>query len=296
MPAVDLATLPFVPCNHRTPRTEQCDLIVIHTNEGPEGPTSAEGLAQYLRGVDPGYHVVVDENSAVRCCEDDHTVWGAGGVNSRAWHLCLTGWSAQSVADWHDAESTAAIEIAAELVRQAAAKFGIPVQRITDPRGASRGICGHVDVSRYFTASMGHTDPGPAFPWAEFIDRVRGSSPTPPTSGGFMPDLSPEEQRELLTIARNLDAFKNEITHPNDELPWGGALIKLSQVHSIASDLRDGFTGSAQTILDQTVGHPGLKRGIAALRQNVFNALGNTVAIGAAVGATVKKAVAPHED
>lgn len=191
---IDLASLPFVPCNHRTARTVT-DLVVVHTNEGDEGTRAAEGLAAYLQHVDPGYNVVVDQDSAVRTAGDHEAVWGAGGVNHRAWHLCLTGWSAQTAAQWDDASSRGELALAAHLVRQACDLLGVPRVRITDPRN-QRGICGHGDVSRYYADSMGHTDPGPAFPWAHFIDQVNGNvvvTPPQPPPPPPIPTVSQED-------------------------------------------------------------------------------------------------------
>lgn len=178
---MNLATLPWVPCQNRDPRGGPVDLLVLHTNEGPEGPTSAEGLAAYLQHAPSGagYNVTGDENSAVRCAQDSETVWGAGGVNSRAWHYCVTGWSAQSAAQWDDASSRAALVLAASLLREAAQLLGVPMVRITDPRPGNRGICGHDDVSRYYPASGGHTDPGDGFPWDRFVAMVANPGPTP---------------------------------------------------------------------------------------------------------------------
>lgn len=172
---MNLDSLPQVLGNNRTPRTQRCDLIVVHTNEGPEGPTTAEGLAQFLRHAPDNYNVIVDENSAIRTAADMECVWGAGGVNSRAWHICITGRAAFSTAVWSDPSESAAVGIVAELVHQAAAKFSIPLVRTTDSRPPNRGVCGHVDVSRYYPASLGHTDPGPNFPW----DRLFSNAPAP---------------------------------------------------------------------------------------------------------------------
>lgn len=180
---MNLETLPFVPCNHRTPRPGRVDLIVIHTNEGQEGPNAAENLARYLQTVDPGYHVVVDENSAVRCALDNQVVWGAGGVNARAWHLCLTGYAAQTAEQWADASSRGELAIAADLTAQACRKLDVPMVRVTDTRyGGPRGICGHGDVSAFHSSSLGHTDPGPHFPWDGFLAAVTGGTtdPAPP--------------------------------------------------------------------------------------------------------------------
>lgn len=171
-----ISDLPVVYCSHRRTRGSRIDLIVIHTNEGPEGPNSAEGLAGYLaRGdVIPGYHFVVDENSAIRCADLEDRVNGAGGVNDRAVHICITGFAAQSGADWHDIASQRAGAQAAAIANELAVGLNVPIVRITDSRPGNRGICGHVDVSRYYSESMGHTDPGANFPWSEFMVAVAG--------------------------------------------------------------------------------------------------------------------------
>lgn len=181
-------------CGYSYASSTRYDLVVIHTNEGPEGPTSAEGLASYLHGLtsssSPGYHRTVDENSYVVTCYDDRRVNGAGGVNSRAFHICLTGYASQSGAQWDDPSSHAAVDIAAGEARGACQRLGVPMDKITNP-SAQRGICGHVDVSRYYSSSQGHTDPGNGFPWERFLNVVRGAAPPkgpPPMEHGMAVD------------------------------------------------------------------------------------------------------------
>lgn len=166
-----ISDLRYVPCSHRKPRTDQVDLIVIHTNEGPEGPNSAEGLAAYLAQahVEPGYHFVVDENSAIRCAGLNERVNGAGGVNDRAIHICITGYAGQSSAQWNDQASTLAINRATAIAIEVSRALNIPWTKIGDPRPDNRGLCGHVDVSRYYSASQAHSDPGINFPWGRFL-------------------------------------------------------------------------------------------------------------------------------
>lgn len=173
----------FIPCSHQRPRTSHVELIVIHTNEGPEGPNSAEGLAQYLARPDvvPGYHFVVDENSVVQCAQTNMRVNGAGGVNDKSVHICITGYAAQSAAQWDDPASRGALALAEDLARTQAKQLGVPWVRIDDPR-SEWGICGHADVSRYFDASMGHTDPGANFPWDSFLAGNFPPAPSLPDS------------------------------------------------------------------------------------------------------------------
>lgn len=167
----------------RRRRGAAIDLVVLHTNDGgPQEPAGgAEGLAGYTataRPPDyPAYHVLVDCDSAIRTARDDERVNGAGGVADRAWHICLYGTAAQTIDQWHDPYSKAELVIAAQLVNEACGRFGLP--RVRVPAGpGNRGICGHVDVSDVYPTSQGHTDPGPGFPWAEFLAMLDGGLPT----------------------------------------------------------------------------------------------------------------------
>lgn len=164
---------------HVEPRIGDPTLIVVHTNEGPEGPTTAESLAKYLQTVTTGYHVIVDEDSVVQVARDNQVVWGAGGVNSRALHVCITGRAAQSSTEWDDASSSAAVRRAATVARTWALRWRLPVVHLTPTqvRDGKPGLCGHGDVSVYHAASQGHTDPGLHFPWGRFIDLARPLQP-----------------------------------------------------------------------------------------------------------------------
>lgn len=170
--------------------SQKYDLIVIHTNEGPEGPRSAEDLAAYLNSLhardSPGYHKVGDENSSVMMASDGERVNGAGGVNARAWHYCITGYAGQDASQWNDPASLAAIRLAALEAHSACGRLTVPVTRILNPTN-QRGVCGHGDVSRYYDASMGHTDPGTAFPWDKFM-RLMG--------GEIIPDSKLQSQED----------------------------------------------------------------------------------------------------
>lgn len=161
-------------------------MIVIHTNESTsEVSSGAEGLAGYTAAPHPpdypAYHVCGDNDSAVRTALDTEKVNGAGGANEDGWHYCLYGTARQSPAEWDDAYSRAELVIGAELVKQAAEGFGLPKVKISAAQFAAgaHGILGHGDVAQVESASQGHTDPGPGFPWAHFMQLVNAGAPSP---------------------------------------------------------------------------------------------------------------------
>lgn len=158
---------------HKAPRTTPIDRIYLHTNEGPETANGAQGLVNYLARIDGGYHVVVDDKSAVRAANDDQVVYGAGGDNSHSLSICLIGYAGQSASDWADEYSKAELALAAKAVAYWCIAHNIPAVHVTGAAGqapTARGIAEHADD--HDPNSAGHTDPGPNFPLADFIARV----------------------------------------------------------------------------------------------------------------------------
>jgi len=151
--------------------------------------TGAEGLAGYTAGAHPpdypAYHVVIDCDSGIRTARDNERVNGAGGVAEIALHLCFYGSAGQSSEQWHDPYSKAELVLGAALTREWCGLYGLPVVRVSPTPGA-RGICGHVDVSAIYASSQGHTDPGPGFPWAEFLAMVANAGPTPEQVAAYL--------------------------------------------------------------------------------------------------------------
>ncbi|QSI50013.1 peptidoglycan-binding protein [Thermobispora bispora] len=152
-------------------------LIVIHSMEAPEKPTTAEDVAKWFAkgGMNASAHVCVDNNSAVRCVDDGDTAWAAPNANADGLHLELAGYARQSRAEWLDTYGKDMLKIAAGVVATWATKYGIPIVKLTpaEVRAGKKGICGHADVTNAYPGTGDHWDPGPHFPWDHFLDLVK---------------------------------------------------------------------------------------------------------------------------
>ncbi|MFI6536692.1 N-acetylmuramoyl-L-alanine amidase [Nonomuraea sp. NPDC050547] len=161
--------------------------IVVHTMETGESSNVAENVAHYFakRSTKASAHLCVDNNSVVRCVSDSDTAWAAPGCNSDGLQIELAGRAGQNEAQWADTYSRDLLELAARQVAAWCKKHNIPARRLTRAqlRAGQRGIVGHADVSAVYKRSD-HWDPGPKFPWDDFIRKVRhyldGGSPTRP--------------------------------------------------------------------------------------------------------------------
>lgn len=155
--------------------------------EFQETPNAAEIIANDFATRPPtnkaSAHINVDNNSAVRCVDDNDVAFAAPGANSDGLQMELTGFGRQTRAQWLDDYGRAMLAIAIPLVAQWCFKHAIPVRHLTDYELANdeKGIVGHYQVSRVYKRST-HTDPGDGFPWDAFILGVGTwhAAPTPP--------------------------------------------------------------------------------------------------------------------
>lgn len=168
---------------HTRPRTESILLDVIHVNVGPENVNGAAQLESYLKSISAGYHNVHDDRHTLTTAADNLVVDGAPFVNGYAKHHCIIGQASQSVAEWDDAYSKGELTLCAKAVASDCDKYGLAPRRLSVPEVHSRvkGICGHIDVTNAFKADglrlhppiiLDHWDPGPYFPWNNFIRLV----------------------------------------------------------------------------------------------------------------------------
>lgn len=105
----------FYPSRNNTPTWA----VGVHTSEGSTGPGSAANLAAFIaRRSDPGsYHAIVDSEETIVLVPPDYTTFSvaADGYNSRTWHICLAGRSADLSPD--DPNTQAMIARAGEVIR-----------------------------------------------------------------------------------------------------------------------------------------------------------------------------------
>ncbi len=169
----------FIQARHYTPvASREIDLIVVHTMESDEKPDTAEVVANWFAGTSApqaSAHFCIDANSIVQCVHDHDVAWAAPGANHNGLHFEHAGRASQRLSDWTDAYSTAELLRSAELAAKKATLHGIPIRRLTPSqlRGGKRGFVGHIDVTNAFSGGVGHTDPGPNFPWPRYLKYVR---------------------------------------------------------------------------------------------------------------------------
>lgn len=158
-------------------------VIVIHTAETPEGPKTARSVASWFASLMLGAdgkshpasaHYSVDANEIVQSVRDSEMAYGAPYANRNGLHIEHAGRASQTAEQWADAYSEAMLQRSADLVANLCRKNGIPCKRLDpeDLKAGARGICGHDTVSKAFPVAGGHMDPGPAFPWAAYIELV----------------------------------------------------------------------------------------------------------------------------
>ncbi|MGW1740024.1 N-acetylmuramoyl-L-alanine amidase [Nocardia sp. NPDC001965] len=152
--------------------------VAVHTQEGNG---SAASLTNYLCNPSSqvSYNAVVDDEEIVLVVPWGENPWSASDANSRADHICLAGtfvrWSRGKWLETDDSDGVnedLMLTQAAEVAAWRCITRGIPIEYVGggDIPPDRPGICGHRDFGQW---GGGHTDPGPNFPWDEFIRRAK---------------------------------------------------------------------------------------------------------------------------
>lgn len=180
------ATIPpiaFVEARHftRTRLRPQTQGIVIHATAGAEGPLKAEQCAAMMAAgwEDPAQwrsaHEVCDSNSIVRMVPLDRRAYHCGQNGNDAFlGIELCGAATQTDAQWRDAVSLPMLQLAIRRFAELCKQFNVPPRYVdfAAVHRGDRGITTHLDIRRAW-AQTTHTDPGPGFPLADFIEAVR---------------------------------------------------------------------------------------------------------------------------
>lgn len=157
-------------------------LLVIHVAQCAEVQTAAESLADWDAGEQApraSWHFAVDDDSITQSvlCED--TAWHAGPVNPWSIGIEHAGSAYQTAEQWRDEYSDYLLARSASLVAYLCEVYAIEPRHVGVSELAAWhagygplpcGIVGHDDVTKAISGT--HTDPGPHFPWSEYLHRI----------------------------------------------------------------------------------------------------------------------------
>ena len=159
-------------------------------------------------------HYVCDIAATVQCLSEEAIGFHAPpNSHSIGIEICADGGSRASFEkashaytreQWLSPQVWPAVERAAILARGICHRHHIPVRKLTTAQVKSgmSGICGHDNVSDAFHQSD-HDDPGPYFPWNEFIAAIQGKN----TNKG---ELS---MSDVNTLTKLIKASNNQLHH-----------------------------------------------------------------------------------
>lgn len=182
--ASPLGPIPFVPARyHYAEGSNDVRLVVIHTMEWGEDINTAEKCAAMFAGPQSPHssaHYCVDADSIVQCVREDTGAWHAPGyaagreINRCSIGVEHAGYMKQSAAEWADPYSTAMLLLSARLVGGICRRYQIPIRHLTKEEflAGEKGFVGHDDCTRW-TGVGSHLDPGPNFPWKQYLELVK---------------------------------------------------------------------------------------------------------------------------
>lgn len=185
----------WVPTRNHGPKFgSDIKYVVIHVAVCCGGkPRTAHNLAKYLNSGADGrrvsWHYNVDSTTIVQSLDERyigrHT--GASATNDRSLGIEMCVYMPSSEGGWKEGYTKQVFDKTAELTHDLCSRHNIPMLGLTASqlRSGDKGVISH-NLSRVVYGGTTHVDPGPFFPWQEFMDKVRSFSNdtviTPPTS------------------------------------------------------------------------------------------------------------------
>lgn len=161
--------------------------IVMHGTVSPCVPGGAAAVARmfHTSSRDASTQYVVDPTTVVQCVPENVIAYGAP-PNKGAIHVEQCDPQGGSPSRWQDAPHQAMLRLAARLVAGLCKKYDLPIRKLdpADLLAGRKGICGHADVSQAWHQTD-HVDPGPDYPWEQFLSLVRyyaTPATTPPST------------------------------------------------------------------------------------------------------------------
>ena len=213
--------------------------VCIHTTESGAGASARDVAAYQARSQTGSYNVLVDDRERVLCNTDDWQVWATGNKgNDVLLHLAFVAQASWSRAEW--LAHSDMLRMGAGVVRQWCDRYRFPVRKVTV--AMLPGILGHVDTQAW--GGTDHYDPGPNFPWDEFLQMVKDDSLSGSTDGGFLMALTDKEQRELLNNTR---VIRDQLGPKLDAWGAGSSFGQDAQGRELTQ--RDGLIAKLNAIL-----------------------------------------------
>jgi len=156
--------------------------VVIHCTVSPCVPGGRYAIARLFNnpaGRSASCHYIADPEAVVQDVFDGQVAEHAPpNLHSIGIELCdplaSEAWDKAHAGRWHDAPHQSMLHHAARITARLCLSKGVPIRKLTTGQVAQdqHGICGHVNVSEAFHQST-HWDPGPSFPWADFLAMVQ---------------------------------------------------------------------------------------------------------------------------
>jgi N-acetyl-anhydromuramyl-L-alanine amidase AmpD len=179
-------SIPFIQARFYSPANRtQVDWIIVHDMEAGNTPGRALEVANWFAGPDSpqaSAHYSVDLGAVVQSVREQDIAWQVQSTNDlgnrKGIGIEHAGFASQTPEQWASPDSEAMLERSAALTADIAKRWGIPLQWV-DAEGLQRGERGfttHNEITQGLNGGVGHTDPGPSFPFEHYLDLVRGAA------------------------------------------------------------------------------------------------------------------------
>jgi hypothetical protein len=152
--------------------------IVIHCTVGaePGSPDAAMNTVRFSKQTTrpSSYHYIADSDEHFQYVFDGTVAFHAPpNEGSLGYELCCS-LSNEGKGHWGDDAHQSMLKIVAEDVARLCLAYDVPIQRVSAAglRAGQKGLCGHNTV-RDAWHQTDHWDPGPYFPWQQFVNLVQ---------------------------------------------------------------------------------------------------------------------------